>query len=38
MEFFEKLMNEQRDLSYAQFRNDIKSGLDEQGEFERLRD
>jgi len=26
-----------RDLSYSQFKSEIKAGLDEQGEFERLR-
>ena len=30
-------MAEMRDLSYSQFKQEIKSGLDQQGEFERLR-
>jgi hypothetical protein len=33
----EALMMEMRDLSYSQFKGDIKQGLDAQGEFERLR-
>jgi lipoate-protein ligase A len=35
--FVESLMAEMRDLSYSQFKNDIRAGLDAQGEFERLR-
>ncbi|CDW81373.1 leucine rich repeat family protein [Stylonychia lemnae] len=35
--FLENLINEMRDLSYSQFKAEIKAGLDEQGEFERLR-
>jgi hypothetical protein len=35
--FFEKLLSESRDLSYSQFKGEIKAGLDAQGEFERLR-
>jgi hypothetical protein len=35
--FLENLINEMRDLSYSQFKSEIKAGLDEQGEFERLR-
>lgn len=33
----ENLMAEMRDLQYSQFKQDIKAGLDAQGEFERLR-
>ena len=29
-------MAESRDLSYSQFKGEIKKGLDEQGEFEKL--
>lgn len=35
--FLELLNAEMRELSYAQFRADVKAGLDAQGEFERLR-
>lgn len=37
MVFLEQLNAEMRELSYAQFKGDIKAGLDAQGEFERLR-
>lgn len=30
-------MAESRELTYTQFKQEIKKGLDEQGEFERLR-
>lgn len=33
----EQLNAEMRELSYAQFKGDIKAGLDSQGEFDRLR-
>ncbi len=33
----EQLLKESRDLSYNQFKNDIKFGLEQQGEYERLR-
>lgn len=35
--FIEKLLSESRDLSYSQFKGEIRAGLDAQGEFERLR-
>lgn len=35
--FLEQLNAELRDLSYAQFKAEIKAGLDAQGEFDRLR-
>ena len=37
MVFVEQLMSEMRELSYSQFKNDIRAGLDAQGEFDRLR-
>jgi len=37
MYFLENLMAEMRELSYSQFKQDIKAGLDAQGEFDRLR-
>jgi len=37
MYFVEQLLTEMRELSYSQFKTDIKAGLDAQGEFDRLR-
>jgi cell division protein FtsB len=38
VEYFKLLMGEMKDqLSYSQFKSDIRSGLDAQGEFDRLR-
>lgn len=35
--YLEMLNAEMRELSYSQFKSDIKQGLDAQGEFDRLR-
>ena len=37
MYFMENAINEVKDLSYQKFKNDINKGLDDQGEFDRLR-
>lgn len=35
--FIEELNAELRDLSFAKFKGDIRAGLEEQGQFEKLR-
>lgn len=37
IERLEKLNAELRELSFAQFKGDIRAGLEEQGEFDKLR-
>lgn len=37
MYFIEVAINEIKDLSFHKFKNDIREGLDAQGEFDRLR-
>jgi len=37
MYYLEVAISEIRDLSYSQFKNNVRAGLDAQGEFDRLR-
>jgi hypothetical protein len=37
MYFIEVAINEIKELSYSQFKSDVRAGLDAQGEFDRLR-